>query len=291
MKISTPPLRWVCPSCQHENSALTYCPACGEQYLAPDGLTLHALAAQALASLFHADGRILRTVRVLLLEPGRLTRAWMHGERRRWVAPFQLFLFLNVIFFFSESLSGLSVLAVPFNTHLHHMQYSPLARRLVDSYLLHHGGTLASLTPLFEAQQTTNAKLLVFAMVPLFALALRLLFPLRRRQGAIHLVFALHFYAYLMVCLTLLFPILGLVLLLLHHLSVAIDSDALDYVVSLIELALIVVYLWPSLRRVYSLAMPRLIGSVVVLASSVLPILIAYRLFLFWVTLHGLRGA
>lgn len=280
------PARWICPSCRHENSALEYCPACGERYLDPHRLTLTGLAEQAAESLFHADGRIVRTVTALLFQPGRLTQAWMRGERRAWMAPFQLFLFLNVIFFFAQSLSGLSVLAAPLDTHLHHMQYAPLAQRLVASHLERHGGTLAQLTPLFERQQNTNAKLLVFAMVPLFAFMLRLLFPLRRRLGAIHLVYALHFYAYLMACLTLLFPVAGFALLLLRQLGVAVDPDLLDDAVSLIELALIVMYLWPALDRVYSLSRSRRIASATLLTAAVLPILITYRLFLFWVTLH-----
>ena len=279
------PARWICPSCRHENSALEYCPACGERYLDPHRLTLTGLAEQAAESLFHADGRIVRTVTALLFQPGRLTQAWMRGERRAWMAPFQLFLFLNVIFFFAQSLSGLSVLAAPLDTHLHHMQYAPLAQQLVASHLERHGGTLAQLTPLFERQQNTNAKLLVFAMVPLFAFTLRLLFPLRRRLGAIHLVYALHFYAYLMACLTLLFPVAGLALL-LRQLGVAVDPDLLDDAVSLIELALIVIYLWPALDRVYSLSRSRRIASATLLTAAVLPILITYRLFLFWVTLH-----
>jgi hypothetical protein len=288
MKRLPVPARWICPSCLRENSALAYCPACGERYLDPHRLTLTGLAEQAVESLFHADGRILRTVTALLFEPGRLTQAWMQGERRCWMAPFQLFLFFNVIFFFAQSLSGLSVLAAPLNTHLHHMEYAPLAQQLVDSHLAHHGGTLAQLTPLFERQQGTNAKLLVLAMVPLFALVLRLLFPLRRRLGAIHLVYALHFYAYLMVCLTLLFPVTGLVLLLVPQLGAAFKPNLLDDAVSLIELALIVIYLWPALGRVYSLPTPRRIVSVVLLAAAVLPILIDYRLFLFWVTLQAI---
>jgi hypothetical protein len=47
-----------------------------------------------------------------------------------------------------------------------------------------------------------------------------------------------------------------------------------------------VIYLWPAVDRVYSLSTPRRIASVTLLAAAVLPILIAYRLFLFWVTFH-----
>jgi len=108
----------------------------------------------------------------------------------------------------------------------------------------------------------------------------------RRRLGAIHLVYALHFYAYLMACLTLLFPIAGLLLLLLRQLGVAFEPTLLDDAVSLIELALIVIYHWLAIDRVYSLKTPRRIASVMVLAAAVLPILVAYRLFLFCVTLY-----
>jgi hypothetical protein len=44
--------------------------------------------------------------------------------------------------------------------------------------------------------------------------------------------------------------------------------------------------LWPAVDRVYSLSTPRRIASVTLLAAAVLPIPMAYRLFLFWVTLH-----
>jgi hypothetical protein len=47
-----------------------------------------------------------------------------------------------------------------------------------------------------------------------------------------------------------------------------------------------VIYLWPALDRVYSLSRSRRIASATLLTAAVLPILIAYRLFLFWVTLH-----
>jgi hypothetical protein len=89
-----------------------------------------------------------------------------------------------------------------------------------------------------------------------------------------------------MACLTLLFPVAGLVLLLLRQLGVAFDPGLLDDAVSLIELALIVIYLWPALDRVYSLSRSRRIASATLLTAAVLPILITYRLFLFWVTLH-----
>jgi len=141
------------------------------------------------------------------------------------------------------------------------------------------------MTPLFERQQAVNAKLLVLAMVPPFALALRLLLPLRRNQGAIHVVFSLHFYSFLMACLTVLLPMTGLALLLAREHAVRISQHFLDNLFSSLALGLIVFYLWESTGRVYSLTPLRRLGSVVLLAAAVFPILQGYRLFLYWVTL------
>jgi hypothetical protein len=280
------PAHWICPSCQHPNSALEYCPFCGERYLNPHRLTLIGIAEQALESLFHGDARIPRTLKALLLQPGRITQAWQHGERRGWMAPFQLFLFLNVIFFLVQSASGLSVMVTPLDGHLHDMSYAPLARRLMDSHIERYGGTVAQLTPSFEHQERTNAKLLVLAMVPAFALMLRLAFPLRRRLGALHVVFALHFYAYLMTSLALLFLVAAIPAALLIHRFGASIGSLIGHALLLFQITIIVIYLWPALYRVYSLTTPRRIASVVLLTAAVWPILMAYRLFLFCVTLN-----
>jgi hypothetical protein len=214
------PTNWICPSCQHANAPLEYCPVCGERYLNPHRLTLIGIAEQAVESLFHGDARIPRTLRALVFQPGRITQAWARGERRGWMAPFQLFLFLNVIFFLAQSAAGISV------------------------------GTVAQLTPSFEHQEKINAKLLVVVMVPAFALMLRLAFPLRRRLGAIHVVFALHFYAYLMISLALLFLVASVPAALLMRRFGASMGNSIGDVLSLIDIAIVAIYLWPAAIRI-----------------------------------------
>jgi hypothetical protein len=277
---------WICPSCQHANSPLEYCPVCGERRLNPHRLTLMGIAEQAMESLFHGDARIPRTLKALVSRPGRITQAWAHGERRGWMAPFQLFLFLNVVFFLVQAASGISVLFTPLDKHLHNMAYAPVAQKLMDSHLDRHGGTVAQLTPSFEHQEKINAKLLVLAMVPALALVLRLTFPSRRGLGAIHVVFALHFYAYLMICVSLLYLLAAAPAgLLIHRFGTSISSS-IGNALSLLEIALVVIYLWPALGRVYSLTRFSRFASVVLLTAAIWPILMTYRLLVYWVTLH-----
>lgn len=49
--------------------------------------------------MFALDGRLLRTLPMLMLRPGRMTRQYIDGMRARFVPPFRLFLLTSVIFF------------------------------------------------------------------------------------------------------------------------------------------------------------------------------------------------
>lgn len=67
-----------------------YCGACGQK--ARVHRTLVAFGHDALHSLLHFDGKIWRTLPLLVLKPGQLTRRYVHGERARFVSPLALFL-------------------------------------------------------------------------------------------------------------------------------------------------------------------------------------------------------
>ena len=75
-----------------------YCPACGQRAGIPP-LGLLELLRQLLGALLDTDGRSWRTLRTLLLRPGRLTLDWALGRRARHVAPLRLYLVLNVLAF------------------------------------------------------------------------------------------------------------------------------------------------------------------------------------------------
>src|SRR6478736_3439819 len=95
--------RWNCPSCN--DLVLTpFCARCGEEPVSPRDLTLRGLAENLVQALSSIDARVLRATRRLLRQPGELTRDWSIGVRKPYVAPFQLFLIANVIFFAVQSL-------------------------------------------------------------------------------------------------------------------------------------------------------------------------------------------
>jgi Protein of unknown function (DUF3667) len=83
----------------HETSCLncgaslagSYCSACGQK--AHVHRTMGAFGHDIAHSVLHFDGKIWRTLPMLVWKPGDLTRRYIHGERARFVSPLALFLF------------------------------------------------------------------------------------------------------------------------------------------------------------------------------------------------------
>jgi Protein of unknown function (DUF3667) len=59
-----------------------------------------------LHGVLHFDTKGLRTLPMLAVRPGRLTRLYIDGHRTRYVSPLALFLFMVVTMFFVASLTG-----------------------------------------------------------------------------------------------------------------------------------------------------------------------------------------
>jgi Protein of unknown function (DUF3667) len=75
-----------------------FCTACGQ--LASDfHRPVWDLVASSLADVFALDGRLWRSLPLLLFRPGRMTRNYLDGKRARYVPPFRMFLLTSVIFF------------------------------------------------------------------------------------------------------------------------------------------------------------------------------------------------
>ncbi len=77
-----------------------YCDQCGQ--LASDfHRPIWTLVKDVLTDAFSLDGRIARTIPSLMLRPGHVTRAYLEGQRARFVPPFRLFLLASLLFFFA----------------------------------------------------------------------------------------------------------------------------------------------------------------------------------------------
>ena len=125
----------------------------------------------------------------------------MRGQRVAFTGPFRVFLFANMLFFAAQSLTDASVVGTSLQSHLHEQDWSGIAQRLVAWRLVELRTTLELYAPVFDRAVVLNAKSLIILMVLPFTGALSLTFLRARRPFVAHAVFALHFYAFLMILL------------------------------------------------------------------------------------------
>ncbi|NQY13457.1 MAG: DUF3667 domain-containing protein [Henriciella sp.] len=75
-----------------------YCTNCG-QLAASFHRPILSLIGETIGDTFTLDGRLARTVPILLFRPGRLTKNYTEGKRARYVPPFRLFLLASLLFY------------------------------------------------------------------------------------------------------------------------------------------------------------------------------------------------
>ena len=213
-----------------------YCPDCGQETsLALP--TAGAFLREAAGRYVTLDGRMWRSLRLLMFRPGFLTREYLAGRRRRYVRPARLFVALSIVFFAvlrftagpptvivlgsertdPEAIAGeagastgeLGIRVDPdLNVSLGVGSWSRLAplRRRVDAF--------NRLSRQQKSEQITAGVLryapyAAIGLLPLFALLLRILYaggrqrhPARPRRYAAHLVFGAHNHAFLFLAAT-----------------------------------------------------------------------------------------
>lgn len=84
-----------------------HCHNCGQS--ARVHRTLSAFWHDFTHSILHFEGKIWRTLPLLFLKPGQLTRRYVHGERARFVSPLALFLFSVFLMFATFSWVGMPI--------------------------------------------------------------------------------------------------------------------------------------------------------------------------------------
>ncbi len=109
----------ACTDCGEPTSG-KFCSNCGQPTHVHRSL-LH-LVEEVLHGVLHFDARIWRTLPLLLLNPGRLTREWIQGKRTRYISPLAIFLFTVFLMFFIMSFGGTNVINA-----------QPLEERIADA--------------------------------------------------------------------------------------------------------------------------------------------------------------
>ncbi|XZF16176.1 DUF3667 domain-containing protein [Chitinophagaceae bacterium MMS25-I14] len=211
----------MCPNCGY-TAHYNYCARCGQEtHLHAD--TFWGLVQHFIGHYFHYDSKFWQTIKTLVFKPGKLTKAYLDGQRVRYIPPISLYIFISAVYFLIGALTHKTDIfyinpnekhAVHFHTGntqttdttrtTSNFEFSvskPNTQKGIWSYLdrkmdaldqKHEGNTSEYLA------ETINHSLpkIFFFIIPLIGFLLQLLFIRQHRPFANHAIFTLHFQSF-----------------------------------------------------------------------------------------------
>jgi hypothetical protein len=215
----------ACRNCGQDfgSTVPNFCPACGQEtrLRAP---TLLELAQQFGGAYVSTEGALWRTLKVLVCRPGELTAQYLAGRRKHYVLPLRLYLTISLaVLLLARLVGSVSALGGLDNPALRDAVQAPRPTVVLNFFGsrmgMRDGQPVCERMPAsvcravqrqIEADpraflprlQQVNARVVahwgevMFLLLPVFALALRVLYRNRGLRYTEHLVHALHLHAF-----------------------------------------------------------------------------------------------
>jgi hypothetical protein len=212
----------ACLNCGHVfgDPRPAFCPACGQETtIRPPRLA--DFAQQFAGSYLSTEGALWRTLKLLLLKPGELTRQYLAGRRKHYVLPLRLYLTISLVVLLALRVVG--ALSVDVRTASLPKEDVSIelgagraglkdkaffceglpqwACRQLESRLQVDANGVLRATERFADRFVSNLGAAMFLLLPSFAVWLKLLYWNRRLHYTEHLVFSLHLHAVWFICL------------------------------------------------------------------------------------------
>lgn len=271
-----------------------FCAQCGERRLAPDKHSVRRFVADTIQDLTNLDARFYRSFALLFRRPGLLTREYLAGRQVRYLRPLQLFLMANLLYFVVQPFTSYTGYNTPLRSQIEQQPYSEplhIAER-VERRVAERDVPFEQYETAFDTRSSFHARSLIIAMVPIFAFCSALVLADRRRPLVEHVVFATHFYAWLLVFIgsffllawSWLLPLQRGVVRALSDASLALGSVVGAFLFEWITFVLIIPYTYFALRRVFGGGREEMIARAFALTVLSIGVMLVFRLLLFWVT-------
>lgn len=270
---------YYCANCNAELQGL-YCSQCGEKRIENKDKRVQYFLEEAISSVFVADGKFFKTIRLLITQPGELTRSFVLGIRKKYLTPLQLFFFANLVYFIFPFIST-------FNTTLEiqltQLPYSDYIEPMVTDHLEANELTMEAFKIDYERVSNSNGKLLLIILVILQGLFLKVLFLKRKDLFLLDfLAGSAYFYGFYILFLLVLLP--ASFTFLIEFLGVSLYGVMNEVVITVILLFGIVIYMYFLIKRAYNTSPKGAFWRSVLLGLFIVPTFIIYRFILFWIT-------
>ncbi len=289
-----------CPSCNKE-AAGAYCGTCGEKLEDVHVYSTWQFLKQSFGVITNLDGKFYQTFLLLVKKPGNLAEAYLIGQRKPYLRPIQLFLIANVVYFLVQPLTVYNPLNNTLSSHMYRQVYSAQAEieRVVKEEVARRDVPFEQFEAVFNQKAVTFAKTFVFIQIPIFAFLLYLFFGRSRKYFVEHLVFSVHFYAFILFFVFSIFLFFFgwgyrylLEVFLWDYIENSPNGQLMGRIADLISEQsagpLTFAYLYFATRRFYKESKIMCFVKTLILCYLFLYVMYLYRFILFWITFYSM---
>ncbi|MCW5910077.1 MAG: DUF3667 domain-containing protein [Cyclobacteriaceae bacterium] len=199
----------ICKCCHHAFKG-RYCNICGEKVVEPNERTFLAFLDNLLNAFTFLDGKFLKSVKLLITRPGRLSRNIADGSRIPYMKMVSLFFVANFFYFLVPFFDS-------FNSSLYSQttlmgEHSIRAKAIVDKELVKRQVTMEEFKEKYRAQSTNLSKLLLVILVLVMTVTHMALNYSKENYFFDHLLISLEFYSFHLLVNMLILPAIILLL-------------------------------------------------------------------------------
>jgi hypothetical protein len=209
----------TCQSCGNIFTGL-YCNQCGEKIIQPQDRSLRTLLNSIFVALTFADSKFFRSIALVVVKPGFLSREFADGRRVNYLRPMSLFFLLNLVYFLFPIIQ---LFSATLRTQLNSFHGTYAVPTIVAKMTELGVRDVASFALLYDQHTASLAKMLVIVFAILVSLPLNLIYRTRNRYFTDHVGLAVE-----LVCFNLFVNALVLSLVVgVFHLGSFIDERVL----------------------------------------------------------------
>jgi hypothetical protein len=276
----------VCKNCNHEFSG-KYCNQCGEKVIHQQDRSIKHFLGEVFHAFTHADGKIIRNLKVILLNPGFLSKQYSEGVRKRYLNPVSMFFVVNLIYFLFPIFKSFNL---PLQSQFSETEYSEwLVKPMVEERLRQDNLDFNEFAERYNLKAAPLSKIMLILLIPLGAIGFFLVNFKRKRFFADDLLVSLELVSYVLFYSIMVLPI---ILLGIYFIGVAVNLDLKQYLLedNLFVLSIVILSILYFLIRVertfYNQKIMIAFFKAVVLMAAFKYIILAYWFLLFLLTMY-----
>jgi hypothetical protein len=172
----------ICKSCGNQFSGY-YCNRCGEKVILPQDRSLKTFLSSILVALTFADSKFFKSISLIVLRPGFLSKEFAEGRRVKHLRPMSLFFMLNLVYFIFPIIQLFSAtLRTQLNSFHGKYGVPTLAAKMTELGIRDIG----SFALVYDQKTGGLAKMLVIVYAIIVSLPLNLIYRTRNRYFTDH---------------------------------------------------------------------------------------------------------